>query len=99
MMLTGMAFRWLKPEDILEMGFSKAALSGDLYEHLEEKETRQSLKKLSEAGIELIAGELEKTKYNNVLNTLEVGYAYGAAAGGYASEDDIILPEVAVRAQ
>ncbi len=87
----------LKAKELVQYSFKKAALHPSLYKKLGEEALQSDIGLLQEAGIEVIAGELERTKYNGMLNSLEITAMTGTLAGDYATEDETILGELALQ--
>ncbi len=81
-------------EDIRKYGIVKAALGTDIYPRLSEPETEAAIKALQEAGIEVIAGDMEKVKYSGLLTNLEVMTMAGPMAGDFITEDELVLGEL-----
>ncbi len=98
LMLYNYSGAYLKADEVTEYSFTKIALSPSLYPELESDETVAMIGKFKEKGIELIAGELDKTKYNGALNRLEISLMTGMLAGDYITEDEAIGSELGLMA-
>ncbi len=96
MFLNSWSGEYLKAKELTEYSFKKVALHPSLYKKLGDEELVSAIKALQAAGVEIIAGELDKTKYNGALNGLEITAMTGALAGDYIVEDEMILGELAL---
>ncbi len=97
MFLNNWSGEYLKAKELVNYSFKKVALHPSVYKKLNDTEVVDSIKLLQEAGVEVIAGELDKIKYNGTLNGLEITAMTGVMAGDYISEDEMIRGELAVR--
>ncbi len=93
--LSGWSGKFLKAEDVCKYSFKKVALHPDVYPKLGEPEMAEAIQRMQEAGMEIIAGELDKTRFNGALNGLGITAMTGPLAGNYACDTDVITAELA----
>jgi len=83
--------------EIMNLKFSHAKVSSDMFEGTSDTESVSKLGLLAGQGVRLVADSLERPKYQKGLNRAAVLYAVGPASGDYMDEDELIERELALQ--